>query len=90
MTDNRIEWTHNYRCPQALDEIENDDLIYVVVESVTVDALMAEQERCQEVIDLHVMAGGIDLTYWYDRVNHIEQIRSLQRAYRCVREGKSQ
>ena len=77
MTDNRIEWTHNYGCPQALDEIENDDLIYVVVESVTVDALMAEQERCQEVIDLHAMTGD-DLSYWFDRVHLIEQMRCSQ------------
>lgn len=74
----RIEWTHNYGCPQSLDEIENDDLICVVVESLTDEALMHEQERCQEVIDLNVTTG-VDLAYWFDRVNHIEQMRSLRR-----------
>ncbi len=69
---------------RPIDEIENDELIYLDVDVFDNEALLAEQERCQEVIDQHVMAGGIDLTYWYDRVNHIEQIRSLQRVYHTV------
>ncbi len=75
---------------RPLDEVTNEELLYLDVEAFSTEALMAEQERCQEVIDLNSMAGGIDLTYWFDRVNHIEQIRSLRRAYRCVRESKQQ
>jgi hypothetical protein len=69
---------------RPIEEIENDELIYLDVDVFDNNTLLAEQERCQEVIDQHVMAGGIDLTYWYDRVNHIEQIRSLQRVYHSV------
>lgn len=74
-----MKWTHNYDCPQALDEIENDNLIYVVVETVTDEALLREQERCQEVIDQHVMTGD-DLTYWFDRVTQVEAMREMKRA----------
>lgn len=62
-----------------LDEIDTDDLIYVDAREYTGEELMAEQERCQEVIDLHVMAGGIDLDTWYDRVGHIEEMRRIAR-----------
>lgn len=69
---------------RPIEEIENDELIYLDVDVFDNETLLREQERCQEVIDQHVMAGGIDLTYWYDRVNHIEQVRSLQRVYHTV------
>lgn len=61
-----------------LQDMENEDLA-VLITAFTDEELMEEQERCQEVIDLHVMAGGIDLTYWYNRVNMIEQTRWSRR-----------
>jgi hypothetical protein len=82
----RHNMAHLYGIP-PLDEIDTDDLIHVDATTYTVEAYMAEQERCQEVIDLHVMAGGIDLDTWYDRVGHIEGMRRIaadaERAYRA-------
>lgn len=71
-----IEWTHNYGCPQDLADIETDDLLYVDVRSVTSEALMAEQERCQEMVDLAQDAHE-DLA-WTDRVVAIEDMRHLK------------
>lgn len=81
--ESRIEWTHNYGCPQDLADIDTDDLVYVILESVSDEALMAEQERCQEMQQLNDEAyGNIDPDEWreaeekwVDRVVVVEDMR---------------
>ena len=59
---------------ETLEDIDNDDLIYVDVRTFDNDAYMAEQERCNEVIELHATTG-VDIGYWIDRATIIEDMR---------------
>lgn len=58
----------------SLDEIDNDELIYVQVTNYTTEEYMAEQERCNEVIELNATTG-VDIGYWIDRATIIEDMR---------------
>lgn len=72
-----------------LDEIETDGLIYVDVRMYSPEEFMAEQERCQEMIELHrvddidnddeIDPGDVIADEYLDRVNHIEEMRGLWR-----------
>lgn len=80
MTDKSgIEWTHNYECPQNLAEIDTDDLIYVVLKSVSSEALTEEQERCQEMVDLGEGGDSPRVIEWVDRVVIVEDMRRTKR-----------
>lgn len=65
-----------------LSEIATEQLIYEDVTQWSVEEFMAEQERCQEVIDLHAEdpdddPGGVINEEYTNRVNHIEEMRRM-------------
>lgn len=67
-----------------LSEIDTDDLIYEEVTQWSSEEYMAEQERCQEVLDLHRGApeddpSGVIEDEYLTRVNHIEEMRRMLR-----------
>lgn len=62
----------------SLDEIDNDNLIYIDVRNYDDDAYMAEQERCNEVIEMNATTG-VDISYWIDRATIIEDMRRQRR-----------
>lgn len=73
-----------------LSGIETDDLIYLDPIDWSDEALMAEQERCQEVLDLHSPPdglapeddpSGVIEDEYLTRVGHIEWMRSERRRY---------
>lgn len=56
-----------------IEDVSNDDLIYVNVREFTHKEYKAEIDRCAEIIESHCTTG-IDLTYWYDRENHLREM----------------
>lgn len=58
-----------------LDELTNEQLeAHTFAATFSTEEYMAEQERCQEVIDLNAMSGR-NLDHWFDRVRIIEALR---------------
>lgn len=59
-----------------LEDIENDDLIYADVTRYTEQEYLDELARVLRVQGENVTTG-VDLTYWYDRENHIREMRDM-------------
>ena len=67
-----------------LSEIATEQLIYEDVTQWSSEEYMAEQERCQEMLDLHEFdahdpmdPSAIVHDEYIDRVNHIEEMRRM-------------
>ena len=60
-----------------LADIDNDDLIYVEFARYTEQEYLDELARVLRIQGANVTTG-LDLTYWYDRENHIREMRRLQ------------
>jgi hypothetical protein len=60
-----------------LEDIDNDELIHVDVTRYTDDDYFWEGERILKIVEANVTTG-LDLTYWYDRDNHIREMRRLR------------